>query len=72
MPDRDPVPWWDFVGHRRKVVTDPVWFGGGLVIVGICGLPWLGSWGRWLGVLVALAGFALLRIGLRRRLRPRR
>jgi hypothetical protein len=55
----------DFMGWRRRAVSDRTWFGLGLVTVGVAVPLQLGGW-AWLLTLAVPVGLALIVSGLRR------
>ncbi|WP_124812338.1 hypothetical protein [Micromonospora globispora] len=63
--------WWDFLAYRRRYVSDLVWFGLGMVIVG-CGTLTDGGLPAWLSVCALVAGLAMLAVGVRRAVRVSR
>lgn len=54
--------WWDFLAYRRRYVSDLVWFGLAMVIVG-CGTLTDGGLPAWLSVCALVAGLAMLAVG---------
>jgi hypothetical protein len=57
--------WWDFLAYRRRYVSDLVWFGLAMVIVG-CGTLTDDSLPAWLSACALVAGLAMLAVGVKR------
>jgi hypothetical protein len=71
-PSGTPPRWYDFIGQRRRYVSDLTWLGFGFV-AGSCGVYQEGAGRvRWLALPIALIGLAMLGLALLRRLRSGR
>jgi len=63
--------WWDFIGYRRRYVSDRTWFGAGFIAAGLGGLSQLQGWWKAADLVGALVGVVLVQSGVRRALRRR-
>jgi hypothetical protein len=69
MGDPDQPRWWDFIGHRRRYVSDLTWFGLAAAIIGITVVTQSPGWTRLLGLLPVGVGVGMLGGALLRRIR---
>jgi hypothetical protein len=60
--------WWDFIAHRRRYVSDLVWYGLVFLAVGYGVFVDLSGWARILSAAFALVGVAMIAAGVKRRL----
>lgn len=63
-PEPDKPGRLDFVGWRRRVISDRTWFGIAFVVMGIAAISF-GGWARLLA-LVVVPGVLLINSGIRR------
>jgi DNA-binding transcriptional LysR family regulator len=63
--------WWDFIGYRRRYVSDRTWFGAALIAAGVGGLSQVPGWWKAADLAGALIGVVLVQSGVRRALRRR-
>jgi hypothetical protein len=61
--------WWDFIGYRRRYVSDRVWFGAAFIAASVGNLGGTPGWWKVLDLAGLVAGMALASSGVRRWLR---
>jgi hypothetical protein len=63
--------WWDFIGYRRRYVSDRVWFGAGFIAASVGSLDAAPGWWKILDLAGLVVGTALAWSGIRHWLRRR-
>jgi hypothetical protein len=66
---REAPRWYDFLSHRRRLVSDVGWYGTGSIIVGVALIRGADGEVRWLGVALAVIGLGLVARAVYRHLR---
>jgi len=61
--------WWDFIAHRRRYISDLVWYGLGFLAVGYGVFVDLSGWARILSAAFVLVGVVMIAVGIERRVR---
>ena len=70
-PPEPGTRWWDFIGYRRRYVSDRVWFGAGFIAASVGSLGAVPGWWKVLDLAGLVVGIALAWSGIRRWLRRR-
>lgn len=58
--------WWDFIGYRRRYVSDRIWFGAGFIAASVGSLAAAPGWWRILNLAGLAVGITLAWSGIRR------
>jgi len=70
-PPEPGTRWWDFIGYRRRYVSDRVWFGAGFIAASVGSLGAVPGWWKVLDLAGLVVGIALAWSGIRLWLRHR-
>jgi hypothetical protein len=63
--------WWNFIGLRRRYVSDRTWFKAALIVAALGSLAALPGWWKVADLIVVVVGIGLVQSGIRRALRRR-